>query len=602
MALATVLSSMSAFTVEKADAAGLFEVTGYKITQINSGNVDSSTNLYTINKGDTISIEVTIKYNNTGSMLSGTPDVSRLVDSFSTGTIGTVTVEETSTTSSNKIYKIPIWGLKYTGTGKNLQLLVQNSTNIYETVTVPISEAKEYTEPDNNSDSSTYTPDPIPAPKAIFTRNDLGSDIKAGETKTLTINVKNVGKANMTSPIITLTPSDALTVVGGSTSFEMATINTGKTESVTVQVKALSKIESATQYVDAEVAYDYYDRTGTKSNSTKGRITVPAKVTTATDTTDTDEVGNPVPNIIVTKFSYGGESVAAGSNFTFSFKFKNTSSELAIDNVVVTVDSGENLMLNGSSNSFFFDKIKAGNSKTVNVPMKALKTLTVNSQTVSVNFKYEYVDQKKRTQATSDAKLSVPVYQPDKFEISQPVLPDYITEGDEISVTLNYVNKSKTGISNVEASLEGDVTSSNSLQTIGNLEAGKSGTIAFAVTAEAAGDNEFTIKISYEDGNGDSKERVFPVTMSVQAMEPYYPDDNGDNGGDTGEETGGFNWWILAAVAVILAVAVTIILKKRKKAKAAKKEQELWDRWDKELNDKDSSGDNSADGSNKGEK
>ena len=299
-------------------------------------------------------------------------------------------------------------------------------------------------------------------------------------------------------------------------------------------------------------------------------------------------MANPVPNIIVTKFNYGGESVAAGSSFNFSFKFKNTSSELAIDNVVVTVDGGENLLLNGSSNSFFFDKIKAGNSKTVTVPMKALKTLTVNSQTVSVSFKYEYVDQNKRTQATSEAKLSVPVYQPDKFEISQPVLPDYIAEGDDVSITLNYVNKGKTQISNVEASLEGDVTSSLSTTTVGNLDPGKNGTIVLSATAVSAGDTEFDVKVTYEDSNGDSKERIFPVTMTVQAAEPYVPDDNIDDGGNTGQ-TSGFNWWILVAAAVVIAIAATIILKKRKKAKAAKQEQALWDSWDDELGSGDSS-------------
>ncbi len=594
MALAMILTSMSAFAFAEGAGASAsddtkYVVTGYSITKLNNAEIKSGT-LVTINKGDKVDISVSIKLNSTSAQPK-LDEVYRLEDSFSGGT-----AERIWESGTNK-YTIKITDLTYKGTGQSLKFMVENDGG-YDTLEVKVTEAKEYTEPTDDSSDSTYTPDAIPAPKAIFSRNDLTNDIKAGETATLTITVKNAGKANMTNPILTLTPSDALTIVGGATSFEMATINTGKTGSVTVQVKALSKIESASQYVDAELDYDYYDRISTKSSSTKGRITVPAKVTTATDTT-TDETGNPVPNIIVTKFSYGGESVAAGSSFTFSFKFKNTSSELAIDNVVVTVDSGENLMINGSTNSFFFDKIKAGNSKTVSVPMKAMKTLTGNSQAVSINFKYEYVDQKKRSQATSDVKLSVPVYQPDKFEISQPVLPDYIAEGDEVSVTLNYANKSKTEISNVEASLEGNVTSSNSLQNIGNLEAGKSGTIVFAVTAGAAGDNEFDIKISYEDGNGDSKERIFPVTMSVQAMEPYVPDDNIDDGGDTGEETGGFNWWILVAIAVVLAIAATIILKKRKKAKAAKKEQELWDSWDNELGGGD---DNNAGSNDEGEK
>lgn len=477
--------------------------------------------------------------------------------------------------------------------------MVQKGTG-YDNIEVPISEAKVYTEPDYTP-SEPSTPDPIPAPKAIISRNQLSHDIKPGETMTLNITVKNVGKAVMQNPIITLTPSDALTVVGGTTAFQLNNINIGKDVTIAVQVRALKTIQSATQYIDAEVEYDYYNRVSTTSGSAKGRITIPAKLSGAASEQD-DETTSPIPNIIVTKFNYGGQSVAAGSNFNFSFKFKNTSSELNIDNIVVTVDGGENLLLNGTSNSFFFDKIKAGHSQVVKVPMKALKTVTGNAQPVSINFKYEYVDHKKRTQAASDIKLSVPVYQPDRFEISKPVVPEYITEGDEISITLNYVNKSKTDIANVEASLEGNVQSSSPMQTVGNLEPGKSGTIAFAVTAAAAGESTFDIKVSYEDGNGDSKERIFPVTMDVQAMQPSDPgmDDPGMDNPDA--EEGGFNWWIVAAVAVVLGIVTSVILKKRKKAKAAKKEQELWDSWDDELNGTNNTNDTLTDVGNKGDK
>lgn len=581
MALVMVLTTMgiSAFATEsdpgtKPDSAN-FEVTGYTITKINS--TQNPTTLRTISKGDVINVEVTIKYNSTESNPGDRTDVSRLADSFSGGT-ATMSAKD----GAFNTYIISVTGLKYKGVGQSLKLMVPNGTK-YDNLEVTISEAKVYTEPDYTP-SEPSTPDPIPAPKAIISRNQLTHDIKPGETMTLNITVKNVGKTVMQNPIITLTPSDSLTIVGGTTAFQMSNINTSKEATVAVQIRALKTIQSAVQYIDAEVEYDYYNRVSTQSGSAKGRITIPAKVKATADDQD-DETTSPVPNVIVTKFNYGGQSVAAGSSFNFSFKFKNTSSELDIDNIVVTVDGGENLLLNGTSNSFFFDEIKAGHSQTVKVPMKALKTVTGNAQPVSINFKYEYVDHKKRTQATSDIKLSVPVYQPDRFEISKPVVPEYITEGEEVSITLNYVNKSKTDIANVEATLEGNVESANPSMSVGNLEPGKSGTIAFAVSAMTAGENQFDIKVSYEDGNGDSKERVFPVTMNVQAMEPYDPGIDDPGMVDPGQEEGGFNWWILVAIVAVLAIAAVIILKKRKKAKAAKKEQELWDSWDDELND-----------------
>lgn len=135
-----------------------------------------------------------------------------------------------------------------------------------------------------------------------------------------------------------------------------------------------------------------------------------------------------------------------------------------------------------------------------------------------INFKYEYLDHKKRTSASSDVKISVPLYQPDRFEISKPVVPDYVEEGQEVAVTMNYINKSKTIMSNVEAVVDGDVTTQTQVQTIGNVDAGKNGTIAFALTPNSTGEVDFTITVNYEDANGEAKTRVFPVTMDVQAQ------------------------------------------------------------------------------------
>lgn len=595
MAFVMALASMSAFAFaddgSKADSGSgnEFVVTGYDV------------NRTTIRKGNSVDITLKVKYNSTSSpgVNLGDLDISRLSDSFSGGTIKDGSLEEIKGGSSFA-FKVTFKDLKYKGVGQSFKIMIRNGATAYQPLETTITEAEVYTEP-ADTPSEPSTPDPIPAPKAIISRNQLSHDIKPGETMTLNITVKNVGKAVMQNPIITLTPSDALTVVGGTTAFQLNNINIGKDVTIAVQVRALKTIQSATQYIDAEVEYDYYNRVSTTSGSAKGRITIPAKLSGAAGEQD-DETTSPIPNIIVTKFNYGGQSVAAGSNFNFSFKFKNTSSELNIDNIVVTVDGGENLLLNGTSNSFFFDKIKAGHSQVVKVPMKALKTVTGNAQPVSINFKYEYVDHKKRTQAASDIKLSVPVYQPDRFEISKPVVPEYITEGDEISITLNYVNKSKTDIANVEASLEGNVQSSSPMQTVGNLEPGKNGTIAFAITAAAAGESSFDIKVSYEDGNGDSKERIFPVTMDVQAMQPSDPGMDDPGMDDPDAEEGGFNWWIVAAVAVVLGIVTGVILKKRKKAKAAKKEQELWDSWDDELNGTNDTNDTLTDAGNKGDK
>ena len=383
----------------------------------------------------------------------------------------------------------------------------------------------------------------------------------------------------MQSPVIQFTPSDSLMLPGSSSMMQLKNIAPGKTESVDVRVRALGTITGANQSLDATLTFDYFNRVSTVSGSSEGKIIIPAKVKKTDDESQEDAtVDSPVPNIIITGFDYGGESVAAGSAFGLNIKFMNTNRKLSVENLVVTIDGGEGFAINGSTNTFYFDKIKPGKTKQIHVPMKALNTLTNGVQPVTASFKYEYVDHQKRSSVTSDLKVSIPVYQPDKFEITKPTVPVVVYAGEETSLSLNYVNKSKGEISNVEASIEGDVDTAAPVQNIGNLEAGKSGTIAFAVTPSEPGETRFTIKVTYEDGNGTVKTRVFPVVMNVEEMEPIDP--GMDEPMPEEDEGGGVKWPIIIGIAVLALIAALLIIKKKKKAAAARKEAEMWDNWD----------------------
>ncbi len=590
LALMLVLSAMSVFafaeTPTAGEAKGSFEVTGYEVKNAGTNVV----NTY-ITKGSRVDITLQMKYNTAGEFDIDKIDVARLVDSFSGGK---AEVDKTSwTTAGSFAFSVKVTNLQYKGTGQSLKLMVSNQ-DTYQNIEVPIAECKEYTEP--SVDPTPSTPDPIPAPKVIMTRNELAGDVKAGDELKLTITVKNTGSTAINNPILSFTPSDSLIVTSADSAIQMKSIGAGKTETAQVKVRVLDPVASVNQYLDAKLDFTYFNRVTTTDGEASARISIPAKVKKTNDQTDED-TASPVPNVIVSRFSYGGGSVAAGSKFNLTFKFRNTSSTIHAENMVVTVTGGEGLTISGSSNTFYFDKVKAGTSQTVTVPMKVANTVTETAQDVSINFRYEYLDHKKRTSATSDIKISVPLYQPDRFEISNPVVPDYIEEGQEAAITMNYVNKSKTMMSNVEAIVDGDVTTQTAVQTVGNIDAGKNGTIAFAVTPNSTGEVDFTITVNYEDGNGEAKTRIFPVTMNVQEMVPYDPgtDDPGidDPGQDT---TGGFPWWILAVAAVVIAIAAVVIVKKKKKAKAAKKEQELWDSWDDEMKSS-SENDSTADGS-----
>lgn len=229
----------------------------------------------------------------------------------------------------------------------------------------------------------------------------------------------------------------------------------------------------------------------------------------------TVQPAGPVPNIIITNFTYGDGSVAVGTNFDLGFTFQNMG-KVAVSNMVVTVDGGENFAISGGTNTFYYDSLWAGYSLTQTVPMQVLSSAKNGAQGIDINFKYEYVDGDTRNSNTSDIKISVPVSQPDRFELGDPVLPDTVNAGEESTISMDYVNKGKGDVSNVEASIEGDgITATQATQYIGNVASGASGSIGFAFTAAAAGEYDAKLKVMYEDADGQQQTKESPVKITV---------------------------------------------------------------------------------------
>lgn len=304
-------------------------------------------------------------------------------------------------------------------------------------------------------------------------------------------------------------------------------------------------------------------------------------------------LAGPVPNIIITNFAYGGDSVAAGSKFNLDFTFQNKG-QVAVTNMVVTVDGAEGFAVAGGTNTFYVDALWAGYSMTQTVPMQALASAKSGAQPVTVNFRYEYVDAGARSSSQSDVKISVPISQPDRFEISDPVVPDQVIAGQENTVTMEYVNKGKGDIANVEATMEGEgFDATMKTQYVGNVASGATGTIGYAFTPSAAGELKTTLKVTYEDSDGQTKTKEFPLTMSVAdapaADQPGASDSVEGRGSDRGLPVPAY---VAIAVGVVAVIAAIVLLVRRRRKQKAKKNDidEDWDDWSEGKDDKTDTG------------
>lgn len=541
-----------------AQAGTSFLITGYRA---------SRSSIYT---GDTVDITVYL------SRTDGSNDSIRVVrglDSFQDGTASAVA------SGQNGEYTVTFTGLTYTGdSGKQLAFTIYyegNGGGYQDGNTVPVRECVPYTEP---TPAPEPTPEVIPEPRAVFNSDGTSTSIAAGETKTITVYIQNADTTAMRDPILTLKSSGSLLIMG-SQDYMLDDIRAGRDTAVTVTVKAPDKIESQMQTIDASLSFYYDNGTQLTGGSASGSVNVLSTVTK--DTKDEETIASPTPIVILSKYNYGGSSVAAGSSTNLSFSFTNTSKTIKIENVMVTVTGGQDLMLNGSTNTFYFESVAASGSKTVTVPMKAAQLISASAQDVKIDVTYEYVDQNARKSGNATLSLSVPLYQPDRFELSEPKTSYTGYVGEETSLTIDYVNKGKSAINNVEATISGDIDAPTPYQRVGTIDGGKNGTIAFAVTPQLEGENQVKIVITYEDSNGNTKERVFEATVEAMAYEPADPGMD-DPGMIDPEPTSTFPWKYVIIALVVIAVIALIVLRIRKKKAKQKAEQALWDKWDEE--------------------
>ena len=216
-------------------------VTGYTITS--GGNT-----LNKLEKGSSADITVSIKdtSDGTGSSSPSSLDITKLDDSFSGGSIS---VARTSPAGAPLVYAVTLSGVKYKGTGQALRLQVGRAgePDSYQTLEVTITEAKVY----EDAPKRTYDDEPkepAPAPMVLISRSEMAKPNEAGQEIELDVTVRNLSASRLKSPVITFTPSDGLSISGGSTSFALADIAAKQSATLTIHLKAASVIASPNQF------------------------------------------------------------------------------------------------------------------------------------------------------------------------------------------------------------------------------------------------------------------------------------------------------------------------------------------------------------------
>lgn len=282
------------------------------------------------------------------------------------------------------------------------------------------------------------------------------------------------------------------------------------------------------------------------------------------------------PTVMVKSSSYGKASVESGEVFTLDLTSYNTSSTVAMNNVVTTLTLPDKLTLAGGSNSVMTSNVAAGGSFSNQFTLMAQPGAETGIANITVQ--YTYYSASGSEQLTSSQIITVSIRQPDRFSFASMEVPPEAYVGEENNISLGFVNKGKGILYNLQAEITGNLSNPGQSQYLGNLQPGSEGSVDFVITSDTPGTVSGTITLTYEDiaGNQTTQTKEYSITV---VEKPAF-DDGGMQNPDImpPEEpvSAGMPWWgwaLIAGGVVVAAVAAVKVVKKRK----ARKEAELED-------------------------
>ena len=282
---------------------------------------------------------------------------------------------------------------------------------------------------------------------------------------------------------------------------------------------------------------------------------------------------------------YGdGEPVYAGKAFTLSAVILATNGTSAVENVSVSFSPPEQLTFADGSSVVYIGTMAPGASVPVDITLLPNANIQEGSYTIGIDV--NGVNQQTGLAVMTNMTITMPILQPERFEIFNTYLPSDLMAGIDSGMgygSVVMVNQGRGAVSNVSFEITGDgLHLEDGRMYIGNVNGGEQRSADFNLLADTPGMIDALVLITYENVRGEIRTLEHPFTISVMDMgeggfeDPYWP--GGDPGfPDPGYEegrSGPQNWlWVLIVAAV--AAGAIIFLVRRQKKKRQEKEAAL---------------------------
>ena len=287
------------------------------------------------------------------------------------------------------------------------------------------------------------------------------------------------------------------------------------------------------------------------------------------DGTDTTP-GTVMTSFVLKDASFGGGTIYAGEQFLLSATILTTNGTSAVENVSVTFTPPEQITLAGGSSVVYIGTMAPNTSRAVSVSLMASANIPEGSYQV-------FIDASGFNEGSTvgqQMSVSIPVLQPERFEIFDTQLPTDLTAGVDDGMgfsTVTLVNKGKGTVANVTIEVAGEgLRTDVGKQYLGNVAGGEQKVADFIMYADIPGVIEGYVVVNYENVRGEQMALERPFTVNVN--EGWFEDPGFIAPEFPVEEpaaTGPPVWLWIIIIAAAAVVAAALLVRRRKKKKAA---------------------------------
>lgn len=413
------------------------------------------------------------------------------------------------------------------------------------------------------------------SPSIIANAYSVDGDVVSGGDFRLNVELKNTSpKIDVQNVLIRVSGGDAFSINNGTDTVYTDKIAKAGTYKFSKNMFCSSAAEAGAYPVNVAVSYEYFDGDERFSGSSEFSISIKVNKKAEPATSGSNQTAALTPQVLISNFSFGGDRIQGGTNFTLNFKINNNSSSTAVKNVIIKLGGGEAFVVADGTDTIALNSLSAGASKQISKQFQCLNGVKSGVYPVTASISYEYFEGGEKAQGTAELTMSIPVVQPDIVFFEGIDLADKtINTNQESDCAFQIINSGQTKLSNGRVILKDENGTELGSAFIGNLEAGTqfSSNYTLPVTFEQSGVKNLTLVLEYENESAEKKSIEQQFRVTVEEYQDPYEDIGMGNEAENAEKSSPVVPIICAAAGVIvLAVAAVVIAKVVKKKKAQK--------------------------------